>query len=664
MKIFVALGLAGHALGSSDTPVSKVIELLTNMTEQSKKAKDAEEQEYNQYRRWCLDTQQATQQSIEDGNERMEQLNATIEKNQATINDNTRHIAVHDDDIATWNGDIKAANKVRDMENKEFTVAAKSYDESIDALSRAISTLQEQNFSRKQKDAALLQLRAAPGMDTKAIDAFLSLEEPDLEKDMEVTGYDFQSKGVIEMLKGLHDKFRQESEQLRHTETENKNQHSNLIESLNAQIAEATRERTRKAEIKGEAIENKATATSDLADTTATRDDDQKFLAAVTAQCSQKASDFEARTKMREEEIVALEKATEILSSKDVKGAAAKHLPQGFTQTSFVQFLSTVLSPHDEDQARVSSYLKIKGAKLHSTVLSALAERVAVDPFVKVKKLIQDLVVRLQEEAANEATEKQWCDDELQSNENTRKQKTAKVEKLHAKSDLLKATISKLAEDITELQAAIAKIDKDVKEATTIRASEKAENTAAIKDAKSAQKAVAQALKVLQEFYAKAGDATSLVQTDAEEPRPTPPPVFDRPYKGLQAENGGVIGMIEVIQSDFARLESETKASEEQSQKEYDEFMADAEANKAQKQKDIEHKMIKKQDTEQELQETTSDLEGTQEELAAALSEYDKLKQQCLDTGLDYDERVRRREEEIESLRHALRILEDPEAVF
>jgi len=283
---------------------------------------------------------------------------------------------------------------------------------------------------------------------------------------------------------------------------------------------------------------------------------------------------------------------------------------------------------------------------------------------VKVKKLIQDLVVRLQEEAANEATEKQWCDDELQSNENTRKQKTAKVEKLHAKSDLLKATISKLAEDITELQAAIAKIDKDVKEATTIRASEKAENTAAIKDAKSAQKAVAQALKVLQEFYAKAGDATSLVQTDAEEPRPTPPPVFDRPYKGLQAENGGVIGMIEVIQSDFARLESETKASEEQSQKEYDEFMADAEANKAQKQKDIEHKMIKKQDTEQELQETTGDLEGTQEELAAALSEYDKLKQQCLDTGLDYDERVRRREEEIESLRHALRILEDPEAVF
>jgi chromosome segregation ATPase len=138
--------------------------------------------------------------------------------------------------------------------------------------------------------------------------------------------------------------------------------------------------------------------------------------------------------------------------------------------------------------------------------------------------------------------------------------------------------------------------------------------------------------------------------------------VFDRPYKGLQAENGGVVGMLEVIQSDFARLESETKASEEQSQKEYDEFTANADTNKAQKKKDIEHKSIAKQDTEQQLQETTSDLEGTQEELGAALTEFDKLKETCLDTGLDYEERVRRREEEIESLRHALRLLEDPEA--
>jgi hypothetical protein len=33
----------------------------------------------------------------------------------------------------------------------------------------------------------------------------------------------------------------------------------------------------------------------------------------------------------------------------------------------------------------------------------------------------------------------------------------------------------------------------------------------------------------------------------------------------MQSENGGVVGMIEVIQSDFARLEAETSAAEAES---------------------------------------------------------------------------------------------------
>ena len=36
----------------------------------------------------------------------------------------------------------------------------------------------------------------------------------------------------------------------------------------------------------------------------------------------------------------------------------------------------------------------------------------------------------------------------------------------------------------------------------------------------------------------------------------------------MQSESGGVVGMLEVIQSDFARLEAETTASEDQSAKE------------------------------------------------------------------------------------------------
>merc|ERR1719316_2249615 len=104
--------------------------------------------------------------------------------------------------------------------------------------------------------------------------------------------------------------------------------------------------------------------------------------------------------------------------------------------------------------------------------------------------------------------------------------------------------------------------------ATTVRQEEKAKNTETIKDSQDAQAAVAQALTVLKEFYAKAGEATALLQQQPEAPE-----IFDAPYKGMQSENGGVIGMLEVIQSDFARLEAETTAAEATAQKEYDEFM-------------------------------------------------------------------------------------------
>merc|ERR1719240_1687690 len=188
--------------------------------------------------------------------------------------------------------------------------------------------------------------------------------------------------------------------------------------------------------------------------------------------------------------------------------------------------------------------------------------------------------------------------------------------------------------------------------ATTVRQEEKAKNTETIKDSQDAQAAVAQALVVLKEFYAKAGEATALLQQQPEAPE-----IFDRPYKGMQSENGGVVGMLEVIQSDFARLESDTKAAEETSQKEYDAFMTDSKVDKSAKTMDIEHKETKKQDESQALVTKKEDLEGTQKELDAALAYFDKLKPSCVNAGVSYDDRVARREEEIQSLKEALRIL-------
>merc|ERR1740139_874604 len=181
--------------------------------------------------------------------------------------------------------------------------------------------------------------------------------------------------------------------------------------------------------------------------------------------------------------------------------------------------------------------------------------------------MIKDLIVRLMEEANEESEHKGWCDTELSTNEQTRKEKTQSVELLHAEIDQLEASITKLTEDITELTKGVADLDSAMAEATTLRNDEKAKNTETIADSQEAQ-------TVLKEFYAKAGEATALVQQ---------PEIFDEPYKGMQSENGGVVGMLEVIESDFARLEADTKSSEVTAQKEYDSFMTDSQVDKTKK---------------------------------------------------------------------------------
>merc|ERR1711879_862537 len=237
----------------------------------------------------------------------------------------------------------------------------------------------------------------------------------------------------------------------------------------------------------GKKLQAKADAEGDLKDTTTTRDADVKYLADLTATCEQKASDFESRQQLRADEIIAIEKAIEIISSNAVSGNADKHLPTLVqTKTSLSQLRADTSV---QAQARVAQYLSSRAKQLNSRVLSALATRVADDPFKKVKKMIKDLITRLMEEANEEAEHKGWCDTELSTNEQTRKEKTVAVETLHAEIDQLEASIAKLTEDIADLTKAVAELDAAMAKATKLRTEEKAKNTETIADSEEAQTA-------------------------------------------------------------------------------------------------------------------------------------------------------------------------------
>jgi len=637
---------------SKVTPVQKVIQLLQGMLEKGKKEKHEEQVQFAAFKQFCEDTIAEKTQAIKEANDLIGVLKADIQKYTADAEQLTLEIAEHEKDIASMTADVKAATKVRKTERAAYEKAHKDYSESVDALERAIQVLKKQDYDRPQflQISALTNLNLIPKEAKKAIDLFLEQDPDDglAVSAPEANAYEFQSAGIIEMLQKLLDKFIEERTAMERAEKNAAHAFDMLTSDLNSQIEQDTAAAQEKTETKAKKLEAKAQAESDLADTIATRDDDAKYLKDLTATCAQKATDFDSRQQLRAEEIEAIEKAIEIISSGAVAGAAEKHLPQ-LVQTSLTQLRHEGRSP---TQARVAAYLQIKAHQLNSRVLSALAVRVNEDPFKKVKKMIKDLITKLLDQAQEEAEHKGWCDAELATNEQTRNEKTEAVAALTAEIDELEASIAKLTEEIGELTQAVADLDAAVAKATKIRDEEKAKNAETVKDAQEAQKAVTQALQVLKDFYEKAGDATALMQQ-----QPQSPEIFDKPYKGMGGENGGVVGMLEVILSDFERLEADTKTAEKESQAEYDSFMTDSEVDKAAKTQDIEHKTKKKQNQSQKLEEKNSDLAGTQEELDAALAYYEKLKPSCVDIGVSYDDRVAQRKEEIQSLQEALKIL-------
>jgi chromosome segregation ATPase len=635
---YAARGAAKATAKASVTPVQKVIQLLQGMVEKSKKEKHEEAVQYNSYKQWCDETTVEKTRRIKEANELIETLKADIQKYAADAALLTKEIAVHDEDIATWKNDIKAATKVREIEKADYDANHQDYTESIDALERAIQVLKKSAKDVKQaaftQVSDLKRLNLIPDDAKRAIDTFFQDADEELVADApEALAYESKSHGIIDMLEKLLNKFVDELRDMEAEEGESLHAFTMLMQDMDAQIEDSTARRDEKAAEKAKKLQAKAEAEGTMEDTIATRDDDAKYLADVTAQCEKKASDFADRTQLRADEIVALEKAIEILSSDAVSGSAEKHLPtllQKKTGAALAQLRSDGQNP---SQIKVAEYLTVKSKEIGSRVLATLAVRVGADPFKKVKKMIKDLITRLQEEAAEEASHKDWCDTELSTNEQTRKEKTEQVEMLHAEIDELEASIAKLTEEITDLIHAIQDLDAAVKKATEIRQAEKAKNTETVADAKDAQDAVAKATAILKEFYAKAGTATALLEQ---------PEVFDSPYKGNQAGAGGVLGMLEVISSDFARLEAETSTAEDAAQKEYDQFMADAETDKTQKTRDIERNTKKKQDLSQSLEEKKKDIDGTSKELTMAIEYYHKLKPDCIDAGVSYEERVAR----------------------
>merc|ERR1719487_553064 len=380
------------------------------------------------------------------------------------------------------------------------------------------------------------------------------------------------------------------------------------------------------------------------------------MLAEMISVHGQKTEVFKANQEVRQLELEALNKAIEIISSPNVADSYAGHINLA-QKPSFLQTQST--SERVLLKQRASELLRKRARALSSRVLATAATEMAANPFAKVVEMIKSLLAKLKEEAAAEADHKAWCDKELKENKLKRNKKTAQSEKYMAQIEELNAQVAKLTQGINDHEKAMGEIDAAMAEATEVRQKEKAKNEETIADCEAAIEAVSSALTILKEFYKKAaGD--SLLQSKQTPADDAPASFSNDAYTGQQGSKRGVIDMLDVIHADFSRLLSDTTTDESESAREYESFMDESAKDRETKRLD-QLRMTRERTAINgpygSLGSATKDLKATQAELDAALAYYDKLKPDCIAEGLSFAERAQRRQEEIDSLNEAYKIL-------
>merc|ERR1719258_342519 len=187
---------------------------------------------------------------------------------------------------------------------------------------------------------------------------------------------------------------------------------------------------------------------------------------------------------------------------------------------------------------------------------------------------------------------------------------------------------AKLKEEVAGLQKQLAQLASSQAEMDKIRAEEKALYQKNHAEMKQGIEGVQKALSVLKDYYASQGD-----------------------HNAAQGAGSGIIGMLEVVESDFSKGLAEMEVTESTAASEYDKTSKQNEIARTMKGQDVKYKTKEAAGLDKSVSETSSDLEGTQVELDAILEYLGKLDKMCVAKAEPYAEKKARREAEIAGLK-------------
>jgi chromosome segregation ATPase len=646
----VLLGLT-TAAADDGSPIGKVIQMISELETKIIGEGEAAQKTYEEFAEWCEDTSKNTQFEIKTGKNEVASLKASIEEDTANINEQDSTIENLAGEISTDEADLKAATEIRDKEAADFEATEKDLVETVDILERAIGIIEKEmkgGASMMQlKNAntvtealsAMVQAQSLTAADGKKLTALVqATSEDDDSGAPDPAVYQSSSGGVLGVMNDLLDKSQTELDQARAKEKTDLQNFEMLKQSLVDEIKFANKEMDEAKKSKSASEESKATAEGDLEVTTEDLNNDIKALNALHHDCMTKAQEFEAETKSRAEELKALATAKKIIIE-----------ATSLAQTNFLQ--KARISTHaDLVNFEAIRFVRDLARKQHSTELAQLASRLTstarytsgsqADVFAKIKGLIQDMIEKLEAEAEADATEKAFCDKELAETNQKKDDKTDEIAKLTAKIDEWTARSKQLKQEVATLQSELGELAASQAEMDKIRGEEKAVFDANKAETEKGLNGIKKALKVLNEYYSKA----------------------DKAHSSSDGASSGIIGLLEVCESDFSKELTEMIAAEETAVSEYEAQTKENEITKVTKEQDVKYKTKEATGLDESVAEYTSDRSGVETELAAVNEYLKELEGRCVAKAETYAERKARREAEINGLKQGLEVLENETA--
>jgi len=587
----VVLPLLAVATRTAVSPVAKVVELLQAMETKLKAEGETEAALYEKFLNWSMKEMSDTKATIKESKQTVSDCEAYIsdqkafrEKLSAEMSDVISEIASLEKEL-TDATDVRKSERAKfEKEDKERAIALRQLGLAIDTLEKQPKSFLQQNMLDKLKESALVTERNT--------EVSLLLARAGSKDE------------ILELLRNLEETTSKDRDDGLSEEQEAQRAFESLEQGLKSQLESSNELKADKQREISASEENSAQKQSEMDTANKVLGESKNYLSDLKAEFKSKTAEHKAAMALRSDELTAIQEALTIMTSE----RAMAVFNTGLLQMPVV----THVSLPDPTEPSVS-------------LVQVQASAGFGGPFDKVKNMVQDMIGKLEKEAAEAADHHNFCTEEMGKTKKSLEKKGAEVTKLSGRLEARQASISEMTTRKEEITEEMANLKGALSEATSLRQEEKMNSDKAIAEYGDAVKIIESAMNVLKEVFAEKATAGNTI-----------------------------VGILEVAQSDFSKLLTEATAQEAAAAADYKKMSSEAKVREAALSTELKGVTRMTLETQSDEQHLTRELDSVQKEVEAVEAYWEQLKPQCEVKTPSHEERATRRKNEIDGLQNAL----------